>query len=118
MSESDAGPYQWVVESIAGVPTVEPRPMISLGPDGQLAGSTGVNRIRGTYEAHDETITFSGSGMTRMAGPPEAMEQERRFLEALEGSHTFRMGQGRLELGAVGEGIVLVSATPRDPAAD
>lgn len=118
MTESDAGQYQWVVESIAGVPTVEPRPMISLGPDGQLAGSTGVNRIVGTYEARDETITFSGGGMTRMAGPPQAMEQERRFLAALEGRHTFHIGEGRIELGAAGEGVVLVSAAPSDPASE
>lgn len=108
--------HQWVVESIAGVPTVEPRPMISLGPDGQLAGTTGVNRIKGTYEAHDETITIGGAGMTRRAGPPEAMEQESRFLAALEGSHRFHLGQGRLELGAIGECMVLVSPSPADPA--
>lgn len=115
MTESGRVEHQWVVESIAGVPTVEPRPMMSLGPDGQLAGTTGVNRIKGTYEAHDETITISGAGMTRRAGPPEAMEQESRFLAALEGRHSFRLGDGRIELGAVGEGMVLVSPSPTGP---
>jgi heat shock protein HslJ len=108
MTESGEVQHQWVVESIAGVPTVEPRPMISLGPDDQLTGSTGVNRIKGTYEAHDESIRISAGGMTRMAGPPEAMEQERRFLAALEGVHGFHIGEGRLELGTVGEGMVMV----------
>lgn len=116
MTETSEVQHQWVVESIAGVPTLEPRPMISLGPDDELTGSTGVNRIKGSYEANDEAIRISAGGMTRMAGAPGAMEQERRFLAALEGVHTFHIGEGRLELGTAGEGLVLVSTTPRSPA--
>lgn len=86
--------------------------MLSLGEEGELSGTTGVNQIRGTYEAHDDTITVHGTGMTRRAGRPEAMEQERRFLAALEGRHTFRLGHGRLELGQGDHSLVLVPPAP------
>jgi heat shock protein HslJ len=106
--------HTWVVESIAGVPTTDPKPQISLGEDGRLSGSTGVNRIMGTYEAQGEVVRISGTGMTRMAGPPEAMEQERRFLDAIEGWQAFHMGDGRLQIGPVDRAIVLVLADPPD----
>jgi heat shock protein HslJ len=113
---NDIGRHAWVVESIAGVPTSEPKPQLTLGEDGRVFGTTGVNRIMGTYEAQDSTIKISGDGMTRMAGPPEAMDQERRFLRALEGWHAFHTTEGRLELGAHDTGMVMVAAAP--PAAD
>ena len=104
--------YTWVVVSIEGAPTTEPRPQISLGEDGRLTGTTGVNRIRGTYVAENSLVKVEGTGMTRLVGPPEAMEQERRFLRALEGWQAFHVGQGRLEIGPVGGGLVLVQAQP------
>lgn len=100
--------HTWTVESIAGVPTTEPRPQLSLGEDGSLTGTTGVNLIRGTYEAHDETINIGDAGMTRMAGPPEAMDQERRFLQALKGWNSFHVADGRLEIGPPDAGVVCV----------
>lgn len=117
MTDTAPVQHQWVVMSIAGVPTVDPRPMLSLGPDGQVAGTTGVNRIRGRYEAHGETIKISGAGMTRMSGSPVAMEQERRFLATLEGWHAFHRTEAGLELGRPDEGLVLVAgSTPETPA--
>jgi heat shock protein HslJ len=102
--------YTWVVESIDGLPTSDPKPRISLAEDGRLAGTTGVNRISGTYEAEEELVRIIGTGMTRMAGSPEAMDQERRFLAALEGWQAFQYGDGWLRLGRVDHGLVLVLA--------
>lgn len=107
--------HAWVVESIAGVPTTEPKPQLTLGEDGRVFGTTGINRIMGAYEAQDSTVKISGGGMTRMAGSPEAMEQERRFLKALEGWHAFHTAEGRLELGPPETGIVMVAAPPPAP---
>ena len=108
MDEASTQHYTWVVESIHGLPTHEPKPQISLGEDGRLAGTTGVNRISGTYEAEGELVRFTGTGMTRRTGPDEAMQQERRFLAALEGWQAFHVGEGRLELGPMDAGMVLV----------
>ncbi|GAB3063132.1 hypothetical protein GCM10027053_27140 [Intrasporangium mesophilum] len=107
--------YTWVVESIDGRETIDPKPRISLGEDGRLAGTTGVNRISGTYEAEDELVRIVGTGMTRMAGSPEAMEQESRFLAALEGWQAFQYGDGWLRLGRVDHGLVLVLGQPGPP---
>lgn len=114
MSTESEDASAWVVESIGGVPTFDPRPEITLTEDGHVVGTTGVNRIRGTYEARDEAVRISGAGMTRMAGSPLAMEQERRFLAALEGWHTFLVRDDRLELGDADTGLVCVS-THRPP---
>lgn len=100
----------WVVQSIAGVPTVDPKPEIFLTEDGQVAGTTGLNQIRGTYEAHDETVRITGTGMTRRAGTPEAMEQERRFLKVLEGWNAFHVTDDTLEVGPPDTGLVCVAS--------
>ena len=112
MTDTPAETYTWVVESIGGMATTEPKPQISLGEEGQLSGTTGINLIAGTYEAEGELVRITGTGMTRMSGPAEAVEQERRFLAALEGWQAFHVGEGRLELGPVDNGIVLVLAEP------
>jgi len=55
--------------------------------DGTVSGSTGVNRLTGAVGAvglGSETLGFTRLGTTRRAGPPRAMELERRFLQALE----------------------------------
>jgi len=96
----------WEVESIAGVATVDPKPHLVLGEDGALTGSTGVNLIKGTYEAHNETLRIAGGGMTRRVGAPEAMDQERRFLRALEGWNAFYVHDDTLELGGPEAGMV------------
>lgn len=108
-----AGRPAWVVESIGGVPTIEPKPHILLTEEGTVIGSTGVNRISGSYEAHNETIRISGAGMTRRAAGPEAMDQERRFLEALEGWNAFHVSDDRLELGPPDLGLVCTLQPPR-----
>ena len=105
----------WIVESIGGVPTIDPKPEISLTEDGRVVGTTGINRIMGTYEAQNETVRISGGGMTRMAGSDEAMDQERRFLKALEGWNSFFVRDDRLELGPPGTGLVCVASSPQQP---
>ena len=101
--------HAWVVETIGGVPTTDPRPSFSLTEEGLLTGTTGVNRLVGTYVAEDERIRID-AGMTRMAGRPEAMDQERRLLRALEGWQSFRLADGRLQIGPPDSGLVCTPA--------
>ncbi len=110
MSSESGATSVWVVQSIAGVPTIEPKPEISLTEDGRVVGTTGVNRITGTFEAHDETVRITGAGMTRMAGSAEAMDQERRFLKVLEGWNAFHVGDEALEIGPVDTGLTCTLA--------
>jgi heat shock protein HslJ len=116
MSSTAGATGVWVVQTIAGVPTIDPRPQILFGEEGHLLGTTGVNEIKGTYEARNETVRISGAGMTRMAGTPEAMDQERRFLKALEGWNAYFVRDNRLELGGPDTGIVCVSSPTPSPA--
>ena len=96
----------WVIESIGGVPTIDPKPEISLSEDGRVTGTTGINRLMGSYEADNDTVRISGAGTTMMAGSPEAMEQESRFLRAIEGWNGFLVRDDRLQFGPTDTGMV------------
>ncbi|MEC9056520.1 MAG: META domain-containing protein, partial [Verrucomicrobiota bacterium] len=57
---------------------------LSIGPDGRATGSAGVNRYFGKAEVgQDDRITFGRMASTRRGGPPEAMAQERTYLNQL-----------------------------------
>lgn len=76
-------------------------PTLSLSgrETGRIAGFSGVNRYFGTYELGDGTVTLSITGMTRMAGPPEAMALEQAFVElANGGSCTYDVAEQTLNL--------------------
>jgi heat shock protein HslJ len=116
MAGSDEQTYTWVAESIGGVPTFDPKPQLSLTEDGRVVGTTGWNHITGTYVAENELVRITGTGMSRRQAPAEVLDQERRFVSALEGWHSFRVEEdGRLQLGPAGRGILLVlaDAAPR-----
>ncbi len=61
-----------------------------------MSGNLGVNSFNGTYELSGDDITFSPLASTKMAGPPEAMEQEATFLEALEAAAHVQVQDGTL----------------------
>jgi heat shock protein HslJ len=59
---------------------------VAFGGDGKVAGSGSVNRFTGSYSfSRDGRLTWPGPSftVTRKAGPPELMEKERDYLEAL-----------------------------------
>lgn len=76
----------WEVVDIAGEPVeLERLPSIEFGEDGRVAGSTGVNRLMGSYELDGSTLHLSQLATTMMAGEPEAMKTEARLVQALGG---------------------------------
>ena len=67
--------------------------------DGRVGGRSSINQFGGTVELlSDGTISWSALTSTLMAGPPELMVQERRFLAALESTQRFRLDDERLTL--------------------
>ena len=56
---------------------------INFAGSGRVFGFSGCNRFSGTYEQHDEHLTISPLAMTKMACPPEKMQQETEFLDIL-----------------------------------
>lgn len=51
----------------------------------RVSGSSGCNRLTGTYTQDGDALTFGPLAGTRMACPEPAMDLERRFHAALEG---------------------------------
>ena len=75
----------WVVTSIDEDPLlVEDPPTIAFEEDGSVSGGAGVNRFVGTWSMDEDVLVFGPLATTRMAGPPERMDLEHRFLAVLE----------------------------------
>ena len=86
-SEPAASPEgTWRLVELEGVDlsVLARAPELVIGPEGALSGFAGVNRFSGKAdhamldEGHFEAGPMIAS---RMAGPPEAMEAEQRFLK-------------------------------------
>lgn len=83
---------EWELVALEGeqassfVPSGSPAPWLSFSNDHRFSGFTGVNRLSAAYDQEAlATGTFRPSAVatTRMAGSPEAMAMESRFLDAL-----------------------------------
>lgn len=88
----------WQVEDIDERGIVD-RSMITLEftGDGRVTGSTGCNRYVGHVYLDGDVLTVSGIGSTRRACVPALIDQERRFLAALESAASYAHDEaGRL----------------------
>jgi heat shock protein HslJ len=89
-----------VDKMMAGVPIRE-FPSLALVEDDRVAGSTAVNRWSAQLDmekAESGAFVLGSAISTRMAGPPEVMKVEQRFLAALEASKMFSITDGVLIL--------------------
>jgi heat shock protein HslJ len=108
------GATTWSVVAIGGVPTTaDGRPDIAFERDGRIHGTGSINRFFGSYSAVDDQVTFGMAGSTMMAGPDELMEQEYRFLAALQGTKALHWTDGRLTLGE-GDGAITLERSSRE----
>ena len=105
----------WIVVAINGRSLTATIPSLRFLGDGSLSGSTGVNRMFAQYEIRDGVLEVGAAGCTLMAGPPEAMEVERRFLSALQAGGAIDLSGDVLEIGSGDERLVL-RAEPAEPA--
>lgn len=80
-------------------------PELTFAGDGQVYGTGGVNRLRGTWSWDGSTLTFGPVVTTLMAGTPEHMARERAVLDLLTGPVRVALADGALEL-TDGEGRV------------
>jgi heat shock protein HslJ len=76
------------------------RPWIRLDPSDKrrVTGNTGVNLLSGTYELSGGAIKFGPMITTKRAGASELMQQESRFLKALESAVTAHLEGNKMEL--------------------
>lgn len=57
---------------------------VTLGEEGRAYGNAGCNHWFGGYSLNDEQLSFSAPASTMKMCAPALMEQEQRFLKALQ----------------------------------
>lgn len=103
----------WLAEDINGRGVIDDaQSTFSVTPDGKVTGSGGCNRFFAEAEVKGDRIAIGKAGATMMACPEALMDQERKFLAALEAAAAYRIdGDGKLFLvDANGVDIVRFSA--------
>jgi putative lipoprotein len=84
--------HEWLAEDIGGGGVVDNmRTAITIGVGGEVTGTGGCNRLRGTAQVDGGSLTFGAIATTRMMCPPAVMDQETKFLRALELTREFRI---------------------------
>lgn len=89
----------------------------AFGDDLTLTGDAGVNSYRTTYTTAEGSpgvteISIAPAAATRKAGPPKLMEQEQRFLQALESAATYTIQADRLVLRDASDAIAVTLTQP------
>jgi heat shock protein HslJ len=76
----------YVLEWIGARPLIDNSHLtITLGADGRAYGNGGCNHWFAPYNLDGDSLSFGKVGSTRKLCAPALMEQERRFLQALQG---------------------------------
>ena len=104
----------WMVTDLSGEAVDESRPpTLHFEEDGQVYGTGGVNRVRGTWTLAEGRLAFGPIVATLMAGPPERMATERAVLGLLSAPLTVTVADDELLLSAEdGRTARLVPAPP------
>lgn len=95
---------EWVVEEVVDQSARRPLPAdvrpptLRFGDDGRMAGFAGCNRLTGTIEIGDATITFGPLALTRMLCGPAEMEVEAAVTRVLVGEVRYRIEADELRL--------------------
>ncbi|SDS80650.1 heat shock protein HslJ [Pseudomonas asplenii] len=77
--------HSYVLEWIGERPLIDNSHLtVTLGHDGRAYGNGGCNHWFAPYTLDGDTLSFGKVGSTRKLCAPALMEQEKRFLQALE----------------------------------
>ena len=71
---------------------------VQFGEDGSINGHGGCNAFFGNLQTADDGVTIGPLGATRKACPPDVMQRETAFLDALQRTRHFGQGADRLQL--------------------
>lgn len=84
----------WLVEDIGGRGVMDrAQSTVEFGEDGGVSGNTCVNRYAGKVDIDGNQLRFGPLATTRRAGPPAMMDQEQRFLKAMESTVSYELGE-------------------------
>lgn len=76
----------WEVQAINGEPILDQAPItLEFRSENRLSGLGSCNNFTGGYHLAEQGLTFTQAVTTMKACAPELLEQERRYLRALEG---------------------------------
>lgn len=83
---------RWLAEDIRGGGVIDNlQSVLEIATDGTVTGSGGCNRMRGQATIAGTSLTFGAMAGTRMACSPAVMDQESKFLSALETVRGFKI---------------------------
>jgi heat shock protein HslJ len=92
----------WRAVAIDGAPvTVESNkrePHLVFSSEGRVSGSTGCNRLSGSFEQGADSFRFKQMITTKMACPPPVDAMERAFLQVLGATTAVQLSGNTLEL--------------------
>ena len=75
----------WLSEDIDGAGVLDRVPStLAFEANRKVGGRAACNRYFGTFVQSGETVQIRLAGLTRLACPPEVMDEERKFLMVLE----------------------------------
>jgi heat shock protein HslJ len=87
------------IEGFPSMPAGAETPTIRFGTDGRLSGNTGCNSAGAAYTSQGDQLTISALITTKRAClAAEANALEAAYVRAVEGTRSFRIGNGELEL--------------------
>jgi putative lipoprotein len=90
---------KWLAESIRNAGVIDKQQsMIEIAADGKVAGKGGCNGFGGTATIAGDKISFASLVATRMACPPAVMDQETKFLSALNDARRWMIDDQRGKL--------------------
>lgn len=103
----------WIAEDIAGRGVIDNLQSTLRLEQGRVAGRAGCNRYTGEVKIEGGTLRFGPMAATRMMCPPAVMDQEQRFLEALQSVTSYSFAGSLLELRNASGHVVLKFAAGR-----
>ena len=81
---------EWRLADLAGAAVLEhTQPTLAFPEAGRVAGNDSCNRFSGTAEVKRDTIKLGSLASTRMACPDAVMNQETKYLQALQTAEHF-----------------------------
>jgi heat shock protein HslJ len=101
LAAQDTAPLtgQWAVQSVGGVGVgADSRAALAFAADGAVSGSGGCNRLMGRADVSGQTVTFGPLATTRMACTAAVMAMERKLLDTLTATRSYRIAGSLLTL--------------------
>jgi heat shock protein HslJ len=80
---------EWLLDDLAGSAADHGQATLTFPEAGKVAGNASCNRFFASAEITGNAIKLGGMGSTRMACPEPVMNQEAKYLEALQAAERF-----------------------------